>query len=111
MGELSMNLSQGPSSTTLALRLTGVPVGKEEESERNLTGYYLNGLRSMFVASASSPTTSDGTSTEVETQVVMPAPGLLGLIATTAIPMTISISLIVGLVAMFYYGPSGPGHQ
>lgn len=35
-GTLETTLVQGSSSTTLNLRLTGVPVGKEDETERNV---------------------------------------------------------------------------
>lgn len=100
-GELEMSLQQGSTSTTLVLRLTGIPVGMEDASERNLNGYYINGLRS--IGCAPSPTSP------VLAPVELPKPSLLSLLCTTAIPMTISLGLIGGLIAVFYYGPSGPG--
>ncbi|KAH8917892.1 hypothetical protein BT69DRAFT_1313646 [Atractiella rhizophila] len=63
-GELTTILSQGSDSTTLTLRLSKVPVGKEDEAERNLDAFYIKSLK--------------------------------------------QIGLIVGLIAAFLYGPSGP---
>lgn len=109
-----MSLTQGSNSTTLVLRLSGVPLGKEDELERALNGYYINGLRSIGLvidrpSLPSTTTSSISTPPPATKKSELPPPGRIGLILTTAIPMTISVSLIVGLIAAFYYGPSGPG--
>lgn len=46
-GKLKTSLSQGSDSTKLELYLTGVPVGMEEETERNLDIFYLRSLKQI----------------------------------------------------------------
>lgn len=86
-GVLESTLDQGSNSTTLSLRLTGVPVGMEDETEGNLKVYYLNALRSI-----GSVTT-------------------FSLLVSSALPMLLSIGLIGALGVAFYYGPSGAGSR
>lgn len=108
-GSLESTLKQGNNSTTLVLKLEGVPVGKEEESERNLSTYYIQGLKSIGYAIPSLSPSPSSTPLSSPTAQRPPPPSKISLILTTAIPMTISIGLIVGLLAAFYFGPSGPG--
>ncbi|OCH92085.1 hypothetical protein OBBRIDRAFT_791602 [Obba rivulosa] len=44
---LTTTLDQGADSTKVIWRLQGVPTGMEEETERNLQGYYVHGLKSI----------------------------------------------------------------
>ncbi|CAH7671772.1 activator of Hsp90 ATPase [Phakopsora pachyrhizi] len=46
-GKLKATLNQGSDSTKLELRLSGVPVGTEEETERNLDIFYLRSLKQI----------------------------------------------------------------
>lgn len=46
-GTLTMNLDQGAGETTLTLRLEGVPIGTEEETERNLDTFYIRSLKQI----------------------------------------------------------------
>lgn len=45
-----MNLEQGAGETTLALKLDGVPIGTEEETERNLDTFYIRSLKQIVRA-------------------------------------------------------------
>ncbi|KAH9832879.1 activator of Hsp90 ATPase [Rhodofomes roseus] len=44
---LTTTLDQGSDSTKVSWRLEGVPLGTEEEIQRNLQGYYIHGLKSI----------------------------------------------------------------
>ncbi|KZT69858.1 hypothetical protein DAEQUDRAFT_690283 [Daedalea quercina L-15889] len=44
---LTTTLDQGSDSTKVSWRLEGVPLGMEEETQRNLQGYYIHGLKSI----------------------------------------------------------------
>lgn len=44
---LTTTLDQGSDSTKVTWRLEGVPLGMEEETQRNLQGYYIHGLKSI----------------------------------------------------------------
>ncbi|EGG02040.1 uncharacterized protein MELLADRAFT_44926 [Melampsora larici-populina 98AG31] len=46
-GQLKTTLTEGSDSTKLELYLTGVPVGTEEETERNLDIFYLRSLKQI----------------------------------------------------------------
>jgi len=46
-GTLTAKLDQQSDSTKLIMELSGVPKGQEDEIERNLTGYYINSLKSI----------------------------------------------------------------
>lgn len=46
-GTLTMNLDQGSGETVLALRLDGVPIGKEDEIEKNLDTFYMRSLKQI----------------------------------------------------------------
>ncbi|KAL8292992.1 hypothetical protein RQP46_000686 [Phenoliferia psychrophenolica] len=111
-GSLEMKLQQGSNSTTLNLRLSGVPVGKEDETERNLGIFYLAALKSIGSGLSSSSFPSVPASTPRASKrnpALPPPPSRWSLVLTTAVPMTISVGLIAGLITAFYYGPSGPG--
>ncbi|KAH8917891.1 hypothetical protein BT69DRAFT_1268502 [Atractiella rhizophila] len=103
-GELTTILSQGSDSTTLTLRLSKVPVGKEDEAERNLDAFYIKSLKQIGSVMAVQPFPP----TQQQTTLPPPKFGKLGLVAAGAVPFLISVSLIVGLIAAFLYGPSGP---
>lgn len=47
-GTLGVSLEQGSASTKLSLSLEGVPVGKEEETEKGLDIYYIRSLKVCF---------------------------------------------------------------
>jgi len=49
---LSTTLDQSTDSTKVTWVMTGVPVGSEDEIQRNLQGYYIGGLKSIGLASA-----------------------------------------------------------
>jgi len=49
---LTTTFLQDSSSTKLTLVLDGVPLGLEEETRRNLEGYYIGGLKSIGLGSA-----------------------------------------------------------
>lgn len=42
-----MSLVQGTSDTSLVLKLSGVPIGSEEETEKNLDVFYIRSLKQM----------------------------------------------------------------
>lgn len=44
-GTLTIGFDQGSSSTKLSLELEGVPVGKEDETEKGLDIYYIRSLK------------------------------------------------------------------
>jgi len=44
-GTLKVSLEQGSGSTKLSLDLEGVPVGKEEETEKGVEVYYIRSLK------------------------------------------------------------------
>ncbi|GAA98080.1 uncharacterized protein L969DRAFT_86000 [Mixia osmundae IAM 14324] len=46
-GELEIKLQQGSDTTNLSLRLTGCPVGKEDETKHNLEGFYMRSLKAI----------------------------------------------------------------
>jgi len=49
---LTTTLSQSSDSTKVTWNMTGVPVGMEDEIQRNLQGYYIGGLKSIGLASS-----------------------------------------------------------
>lgn len=49
---LSTSIAQSTDSTKVSWTMTGVPVGMEDEIQRNLQGYYIGGLKSIGLASA-----------------------------------------------------------
>ncbi|KAM0753653.1 activator of Hsp90 ATPase [Meredithblackwellia eburnea MCA 4105] len=108
-GSLEMSLAQGSSSTTLALRLAGVPVGKEDEAERNLGIFYINGLKSIGSALSTTSFPPVSSSSRKRKVTKPPPPSKWSLVLTSAVPVSISLALIGGLITAFYYGPSGPG--
>ncbi|GAA5970099.1 hypothetical protein JCM11641_000267 [Rhodosporidiobolus odoratus] len=114
-GSLESTLDQGSNSTTLTLKLSGVPIGKEDEAESNLHAFYIRGLQSIGLdllsfstasASSSIPTTSSKTSPasrQKKSSIVNRwTLANVGAFAT-------SFGLIAAMGAAFYYGPSGPG--
>jgi len=44
---LTTTLDQGSDSTKVSWRLEGIPLGMEEETQRNLQGYYIHGLKAI----------------------------------------------------------------
>ncbi|OSX65629.1 hypothetical protein POSPLADRAFT_1167915 [Postia placenta MAD-698-R-SB12] len=44
---LTTTLEQGSDSTKVTWKLDGVPLGMEEETQRNIQGYYVHGLKSI----------------------------------------------------------------
>ncbi|GAA6001077.1 hypothetical protein JCM10207_007402 [Rhodosporidiobolus poonsookiae] len=118
-GTLEMALEQGSNSTTLNLKLSGVPIGKEDETESNLRGFYIIGLNSiglgLLSSSSSSATVSTSTSSPSAKRRTPRAPPpqrgsvvnrwTLANVGTFAA----SFGLIVAMGAALYYGPSGPG--
>ncbi|KAF8582290.1 hypothetical protein K439DRAFT_1635406 [Ramaria rubella] len=51
IGTLTTTLDQSSDSTKLVLALAGVPKGLEDETRRNLEGYYMGGLKSIGLGS------------------------------------------------------------
>ncbi|KAK4058692.1 Co-chaperone [Microbotryomycetes sp. JL221] len=125
-GNLEVKLTQGSNSTTIDLRLEGVPVGKEEETERNLNGYYLNSLRAigsvytpprpppLLVPASSSLSSSKSersynrarTQKKPRTPVEPPSKWLYAANIGVA---AISFGVVAALGAAIWYGPSGRG--
>ncbi|GAA5996496.1 hypothetical protein JCM5350_002341 [Sporobolomyces pararoseus] len=130
-GTLETTLDQGSNSTTLNLKLSGVPIGKEDETEQNLQTFYIRGLQAIGLGLFSS-TTSSATSSSTHISPVSPPPPLsvsskekrpnprrttpqssrfnrwtLANVGT----FVASFGLILGMGAAFYYGPSGPGSK
>ncbi|GAA6060553.1 hypothetical protein JCM10212_006917 [Sporobolomyces blumeae] len=131
-GTLETTLDQGSNSTTLSLKLTGVPIGKEDETEHNLQTFYIRGLQAIGLGLSSSSTSSTSASVSTSSGAVVPPPPLTpssktrsprnrGSATRRPAPavnrwtlanvgsFAASFGLIVGLGAAFYYGPSGPG--
>lgn len=48
---LTTTLDQSSDSTTVKFTLAGVPLGKEDETKRNIQGYYIHGLKSIGLGS------------------------------------------------------------
>ncbi|GJN88415.1 hypothetical protein Rhopal_001381-T1 [Rhodotorula paludigena] len=123
-GTLETTLDQGSNSTTLGLKLSGVPVGKEDETEANLQGYYVRGLQSIGLGLVSLSTASSF-STPTSATPSAPSSAAARKAARRRAPprssswnrwtlanvgsFAASFGLILGLGAAFYYGPSGPG--
>lgn len=55
-GELTATLEQGSGSTKLSIDLTGVPVGKEDETQQGIEVYYIRSLKVSRLSSAISRT-------------------------------------------------------
>ncbi|GAA6026867.1 hypothetical protein JCM8097_005918 [Rhodosporidiobolus ruineniae] len=124
-GTLEMELNQGSNSTTLSLKLSGVPVGKEDETESNLHAFYIRGLQAIGLGllssptSASSSTSSPSSSTSTSSrQKRASRPGQKQPKKSSAWnrytfanvgAFAASFGLILGMGAALYYGPSGPG--
>lgn len=92
-----MNLC-GPSSSLNVPSLIHIFASQE----RNLTVYYINGLKQI---GSVLPPLDD----EEDAPPSFPKPSMWSLVLTTAMAMTVSLGLIASLAAAFYYGPSGPG--
>ncbi|SCV69539.1 BQ2448_2559 [Microbotryum intermedium] len=125
-GTLETTLHQGSASTTLTLRLSGVPVGKEDEAERNLTSYYINSLKqigSVFESLSFSPLPSPTSTTPSATpKALTPSqararararagvhkPSLWVMVGNVSV-VFVSVGIVAALAAGIYYGPSGPG--
>ncbi|KAK4053112.1 Co-chaperone [Microbotryomycetes sp. JL201] len=116
-GNLQVKLQQGANSTTLDLRLEGVPVGKEEETERNLNGYYLNSLRQIgsvltvprpppldVPASSKSKNRAKPSATKAEAE-----PPSVWLYAANFGVAAVSFGVIAALGAAIWFGPTGRG--
>ncbi|GAA5896154.1 hypothetical protein JCM5296_007247 [Sporobolomyces johnsonii] len=110
-GTLEMALEQGSNSTTLNLRLSGVPVGKEDETEQNLQTFYIRGLQAIGLGLLSSSSTSTITSSSSSRRRSKPpvSAKVNRWAFANAGTFLASFGLIVGLGAAFWYGPSGPG--
>ncbi|KAI5479570.1 high-glucose-regulated protein 8 [Pseudohyphozyma bogoriensis] len=108
-GSLEATLAQGSNSTTLSLRLTGVPVGKEDEAERNLNIYYINGLKSIgLVRRTASPSYKQRPSGRGKKAKPQP-PSRWSIFLYSGLPAAISFGVLGAIGAAFWYGPSGPG--
>ncbi|KAM0792511.1 hypothetical protein ACM66B_005181 [Microbotryomycetes sp. NB124-2] len=120
-GDLEVKLNQGSNSTTLDLRLEGVPVGTEEETERNLNGYYLNslrqigsvqsGLRPPPLAVPASSKTKRATPTSSSAGRAKPQvePPSKWLYAANVGAVVVSFGFIATLAAAIWLGPTGRG--
>ncbi|CEQ42721.1 SPOSA6832_04577, partial [Sporobolomyces salmonicolor] len=111
-GTLEMALEQGSNSTTLNLKLSGVPVGKEDETEQNLQTFYIRGLQAiglgLLSSSSSSPSSLAATSSSRRRKPPVSAKMNRWAFANAGTFLA-SFGLILGLGAAFWYGPSGPG--
>ncbi|GAA5920187.1 hypothetical protein JCM1841_006637 [Sporobolomyces salmonicolor] len=111
-GTLEMALEQGSNSTTLNLKLSGVPVGKEDETEQNLQTFYIRGLQAiglgLLSSSSSSPSSLPATSSSRRRKPPVSAKMNRWAFANAGTFLA-SFGLILGLGAAFWYGPSGPG--
>ncbi|BGP46193.1 Co-chaperone [Rhodotorula kratochvilovae] len=115
-GVLETTLNQGSNSTTLSLKLTGVPVGKEDETESNLHGYYIRGLQSIGLGllSSSAPSSSSSAAPSAAARKAKRAPpAQSSLLNRWTLVNVGSFAASVGLLAAFgaalYFGPNGPG--
>ncbi|GAA5829502.1 hypothetical protein JCM11251_000181 [Rhodosporidiobolus azoricus] len=118
-GQLETTLEQGSNSTTLNLKLSGVPIGKEDEAESNLHAYYIRGLQSIGLGLISSSTDSTLSSpSSIKSSPSRHSPqqrrqkkssALNRWTLANAATFATSLGLIAALGAAFYYGPSGPG--
>ncbi|GAA5877514.1 hypothetical protein JCM8547_000177 [Rhodosporidiobolus lusitaniae] len=123
-GTLETTLEQGSNSTTLNLKLSGVPIGKEDEAESNLHGYYVRGLQSIGLGLLSSSTSALPSSSSAFVPPSSPSPSARNERSSrpkqkspvvnrwtlaNAGTFAASFGLIAALGAAFYYGPSGPG--
>ncbi|GAA6048923.1 hypothetical protein JCM3770_007121 [Rhodotorula araucariae] len=116
-GTLETTLEQGSNSTTLSLKLTGVPVGKEDETESNLHGYYIRGLQSIGLglpsSSAPSSSTRSPATPAAAQKAKRAAPAQSSLMNRWTLVNVGSFAASVGLLAAFgaalYFGPNGPG--
>ncbi|GAA5931757.1 AHA1 family protein [Sporobolomyces koalae] len=124
-GTLETALEQGSNSTTLNLKLSGVPIGKEDETEQNLQTFYIRGLQAIGLG-LSSVSTSVASATETPSpSLVAPSrrsprlrpkgqlksPRLNRWTFANVGTFLASAGLILGMGAAFYYGPSGPGSK
>ncbi|GAA5890315.1 hypothetical protein JCM6882_008792 [Rhodosporidiobolus microsporus] len=120
-GQLETTLEQGSNSTTLNLKLSGVPIGKEDEAESNLHAYYIRGLQSIGLGlvsfsseSAASPAPSTKSAPSRRSQQQQKKQTKSSSIVNrwtlaNVGSFAVSFGLIAALGAAFYYGPSGPG--
>ncbi|GAA5882535.1 hypothetical protein JCM16303_002029 [Sporobolomyces ruberrimus] len=134
-GTLETTLDQGSNSTTLNLKLSGVPIGKEDETETNLQTFYIRGLQAIGLGLSSLTTSHTNSSSPPTVTSVSHPPPLSSSSSTkrsskgssrekppTLKPSQVnrwtlanvgtfaaSLGLIFGMGAAFYYGPSGPG--
>lgn len=119
-GKLKTSLTEGSDSTKLELHLTGVPVGTEEETERNLDIFYLRSLKQIGLATASAssapvPSSINSASRHARRRSSSPPefptpaipPSRWSLVLTSAIPMSLSLGLILALAVAIWKGPTG----
>ena len=116
-GTLETTLAQGESSTKLTLRMSGVPVGKEEETEANLQRFYTSALKQIgFVslssqspASGSCATAATGAKAPPQKRKKQPPPTSVWAYLGNGAAFLGSIGLLVAFGAGIYYGPTGSG--
>ncbi|GAA5915656.1 hypothetical protein JCM8208_005907 [Rhodotorula glutinis] len=115
-GSLETSLDQGSNSTTLSLKLSGVPIGKEDEAENNLHVFYIRGLQSIGLGLLSSsststaPSSSSRTSTKRTKRAAKPPSSVLNRWTLVNVgSFAASIGLLAAFGAALYYGPNGVG--
>ncbi|BGP14027.1 hypothetical protein JCM10213_005612 [Rhodosporidiobolus nylandii] len=123
-GTLETTLDQGSNSTTLNLKLSGVPIGKEDETENNLHAFYIRALQQIGFGLLSSSTSSAPSTSSSPSSTTPSTPSTAHKRAAASKKQAsvvnrwtlanfgsfaASFGLILGLGAAFYYGPSGPG--
>jgi len=116
-GTLVTRLVQGESSTQLTLKMTGVPVGKEEETEANLQRFYTSALKQIgFVSVHSSshpptrrPPTAGAKPPAPRRKPKKPPPTSVWTYVGNGAVFMGSFGLLVALGAGLYYGPTGQG--
>ncbi|KAA1104439.1 hypothetical protein PGT21_023522 [Puccinia graminis f. sp. tritici] len=119
-GKLKTSLTEGSDSTKLELHLTGVPVGTEEETERNLDIFYLRSLKQIGLATTSNFSSAHSlkplpqirprrrrSSSPPDFPTPVIPPSRWSLLLTSAIPMSLSIGLILALGLAIWKGPTG----
>lgn len=132
-GQLETTLDQGSSSTTLTLVLRGCPIGKEDETESNVSdctslpllrtladagffsqlhGFYIRGLQSIGLGllSFSTSSTTSSTASTARPQRRRPQSARVNRWTLANVgSFAVSFGLIAAMGVAFYYGPSGPG--
>lgn len=115
-GTLETTLAQGESSTKLTLRMSGVPVGKEEETEANLQRFYTSALKQIgFVsipsqaALGSGRPVAKGAKAQPQRRKKQPPPTSVWTYVGNGAAFLGSVGLLIALGAGIYYGPTGSG--